>query len=139
MRFSFDGVRVASRTLRKQPGFASVVILSLALAIALNTTMYSVLDALIHPRVDIRDPDQLYMIRLYGDYHGRVSLAERDSAVRSGVRNIEAAAWFNGVSGYPSRIIETGQNSAEGTVPSWSPATPAHWGRESRSTPSRTS
>jgi hypothetical protein len=63
MIMSLDAIRVATRTLRKQPVFTAVVVLSLGLVIALNTTMYAVLDALIHPRVDIRDPASLYRIQ----------------------------------------------------------------------------
>jgi putative ABC transport system permease protein len=48
---SLDGFRIAARTLRKQPVFTTVVVLSLALGIALNTAMYSVLDALIRPGI----------------------------------------------------------------------------------------
>ena len=44
------------RPIQPRTGVSTVVILSLALAIALNTTMYSVLDAMIHPRIDVRRP-----------------------------------------------------------------------------------
>ena len=70
MSVTFDHVRVAIRTLRKQPVFTAVVILSLALAISLNTTMYAVLDSLIHPRVDIRDPASLYRIKYLRRFPG---------------------------------------------------------------------
>jgi len=49
MPISTDAIRLSARTLRKQPVFAVVVVLSLALAIALNTTMYGVFDAMAHP------------------------------------------------------------------------------------------
>jgi putative ABC transport system permease protein len=116
MHGSWDGVQIAARSLRKQPGFTSVVVLSLALAIALNTTMYSVLDALVSPRVDIRRADDVYSIRLYGNNRGRVSIAEIDSAVRSGLSNIEAVAWVDDISGYFKRPMEAGNRFAEGSV-----------------------
>lgn len=46
-------------------------ILSFALAIALNTTIYSLLEALIDPQIDVRKPEQLYSLRFFGDYHHR--------------------------------------------------------------------
>src|SRR3954463_4429438 len=97
MRLSLDGIKLAMRTLRKQPGFTTVVILSLALAIALNTTMYSVLDAMIHPRVDVRNPDDIYVIQLYGDVKrsALITTAQRDSMIASGLHNVEAVTWFS--------------------------------------------
>lgn len=105
---SLERIRVAMRTLRKQPGFSAVVILSLALAISLNTTMYAVLDALIHPRVDIRDPSTLYRLRFFGDFKGRVSVALRDSLLRTGAPSIEAVAWFDPPTFAFSRPIRAG-------------------------------
>lgn len=113
---SFDGIRIALRTLGKQPGFTAVVILSLALAIALNTTMYSVLDALVSPRVDIRRPEDVWIVRMYGDYRSRVSLAEREAALRSGLRNVETVAWVDAINEYRKQIFEFGSRLAEGSV-----------------------
>src|SRR5262245_748806 len=107
---SFDGVRVAARTLRKQPGFAIVVILSLALAISLNTTMYSVLDAMIHPPVDIRDPAGVFSARLFGDNKHKVTNAQRDSLLVSSTHVITGTAWFSLAGAVPvgvgDRLIE---------------------------------
>ena len=47
MRLSRHDLRVAARSFVRHPGFTCVAVLSLALAIALNTTMYGVLDAMI--------------------------------------------------------------------------------------------
>jgi putative ABC transport system permease protein len=113
---SFDGIRIALRTLGKQPGFTAVVVLSLALAIALNTTMYSVLDALVSPRVDIRRPEDVFLIRLYGDTRFRVPLAEREAALRSGLRNVEAVAWMDGISQYRNQVFEFGTRFVEGNL-----------------------
>ena len=115
-RSSFDGIRIPLRTLRRQPGYTSVVVLSLALAISINTTMYSVLDALVNPRIDMRDPSGVYTVRLYGDYKGHVSRAQRDSMLRSGLQNIEAVAWVNGVSGVRGNTIEAATAYTEGSI-----------------------
>ncbi len=90
MALSLDGFRVTARTLRKQPVFTTVVVLSLALAIAVNTTMYGILDALTHPRLDMRNPSALYWIRFYGDYHWKVDNRARDAALTSGLHGVES-------------------------------------------------
>lgn len=48
-------LRCAARTLRKSPGFVAVVILSLALGIAANSIMFSVIDRTVSP-VAVRSP-----------------------------------------------------------------------------------
>jgi predicted permease len=117
---SLDNFRIAARTLRKQPVFATVVILSLALAIALNTTMYGVLDAMMHPRLDLRDPGQLYSITFFGDKKFRVDNNARDAAVASGMRSYQAITWF-GAGGFQGAAIERGQNFAEAAVDAVAP------------------
>jgi len=110
---ALDAVRLSARTLRKQPVFATVVILSLALAIALNTTMYSVLDAVAHPRLDLRKPEQLYQIAFYGDYRFRVDNRHRDAALASGMHTYSA---ITRVAGGIGGLLEHGLNVSEGVV-----------------------
>ncbi|HEY4306119.1 MAG TPA: FtsX-like permease family protein [Gemmatimonadaceae bacterium] len=112
---SLDAIRVAARTLRKQPAFAIVVILSLGMAIALNTTMYGVLDALLHPRVDLRDPGAVYRIKFFGDYKQRVTNATRDSLVTT-APSIESTAWLNEGSFVFPRLLRSGDQFAEAPV-----------------------
>src|SRR5690349_16808631 len=85
-----DSLRSAARSLRRQPAFVSVVVLSLALGIALNTTMYGMLDALLRPRIAVRDPAQLYWIRFYGDYKWHVDAPTRDTVLSSGLHTYES-------------------------------------------------
>jgi predicted permease len=113
MAVSLHGFRITARTLRNQPVFTSVVVLSLALAIAVNTTMYSMLDALMHPRLDMKDPASLYWIRFYGDYKGVVSNRERDRAIESGLHGVEAVTRAQPVNG---RFIEHGPTIIEGAA-----------------------
>lgn len=60
-------VPTAFRTLARHKGFTVVAILSIAVAIALNTVMYSVLDAILSPRINARQPDHIYSLQFYGN------------------------------------------------------------------------
>jgi putative ABC transport system permease protein len=116
MRNSLESLRRSARTLRKQPVFTTVVILSLALAISLNTTMYGVLDAMIHPPLDVRDPDQLYWIRFYGDYQFKVDNRARDAALTSGMHGYSAITSKGAGIGSGFALIEHGANVVEGSI-----------------------
>jgi len=63
-------LRYALRGLRRAPGFTAAVVLSLALGIGANTTMFGVLDTLLlKPPAHVRDPgrvQRLYLQRNYG-------------------------------------------------------------------------
>lgn len=59
-----DDVRIASRSLLNRPGFAAVAILTLALGIGLNTSMFSVVNAiLLRP---LPYPDAGRLVRVFG-------------------------------------------------------------------------
>jgi predicted permease len=81
-------LRIALRTLNRHRGFTAVAVLSLAIAIALNTTMYSTLDAMIYPQIAARKPENIYGF-WYFAYRQRLTDAEIERALRSGARNLE--------------------------------------------------
>ena len=52
-------IKYAFRSLRKQPGFSAVVILTLALGIGANAAMYTVIDAALFRPLPFEDPDRV--------------------------------------------------------------------------------
>src|ERR1700675_1580029 len=55
-------LRLSTRSLLKNPGFLVVVVLSLALGIAANSTIFSVLNALLYRPLPYPDPGRLVVI-----------------------------------------------------------------------------
>jgi putative ABC transport system permease protein len=60
----FQDLRYAARGLRKQPGFTSIAVLTLAVGIGANTAIYTVLDATILRSLPFREPDRLMRVTL---------------------------------------------------------------------------
>ena len=55
-------VRFALRVLRKSPGFAAVAVLTLAMAIGANATVFSVMNALILRPLNVPEAERLYQL-----------------------------------------------------------------------------
>jgi len=60
-RFAKD-VKLAARTLRKNPGFTAVAVLSLALGIGANTAVFSLINALILRTLPVHEPGRLVLL-----------------------------------------------------------------------------
>ena len=58
----WSDVRLALRTLRRSPLFASIAVLSLALGIGANTAIFTLIDQLLLRRLPIKAPDELVML-----------------------------------------------------------------------------
>ena len=107
-------VRIASRTLRRHPTFAVTATLALALAIAVNTTMFSVIDAMINPRVGATHPEQLYTLRHFGYYGRRLGPSAPDRALETGGRTYSA---LSAVRGYRNGgVVERGSALRQTTI-----------------------
>ena len=70
-----NDVRYGARLLRANPGFTSVVVLSLAAGIGANSAMFSVANAVLFRSLPVPDADELQMVR----YQSRLTVAPRFS------------------------------------------------------------
>jgi predicted permease len=70
--------RYALRSLARSKGFVAVAVVSLALALGLNTTVYAVLDAFINPYVPYRAPERLVRYAITGNWQGERAISRND-------------------------------------------------------------
>ena len=59
----FQDLKFAFRSLGKRPGFTVVAVLTLMLAIGVNTTIFSVVNAVLLRALPFRDPEQLVSVQ----------------------------------------------------------------------------
>jgi predicted permease len=62
-----EDLRYGSRILRKSPGFTSIAVASLALAIGANTTIFSVANEMLLEHLGVPHPGQLRLLTMGGD------------------------------------------------------------------------
>jgi putative ABC transport system permease protein len=87
-------LRHALRSLAKTPGFVLVAALCLGLALALNTTTFAILDALLHPTLPVERGDELHDVILWGrGVGGDPTSWEVYSLLRQGTFFQEMAFW----------------------------------------------
>lgn len=72
MRTLWQDVRYGLRMLAKNPGFASIAILTLALGIGANTAIFSLMDQIMLRRLPVKSPDELVILRSPGRGEGHV-------------------------------------------------------------------
>jgi predicted permease len=95
MRRLAHDIRAAARALAKAPLFATVAVISLALALALNTTMFALADAVLHPYVPYPHPERVVVPTLVGgDRKHEVTSDVRLRAVRDGLRSYDRFASY---------------------------------------------
>src|SRR5438045_3103546 len=77
MKTLWQDLRFGARLLRLNPSFACVAVLSLALGIGANTSIFQLLDAVRLRTLPVKDPQQLAVVRTEGRHwrSGRVTNA----------------------------------------------------------------
>ncbi len=82
-------LRYGSRILRKSPGFTAVAIISLALAIGANTTIFSVAKNMLYDRLNVPHAEQLKTLYWQATGHGAVHnmWGEFDSSPEGGSKS----------------------------------------------------
>jgi hypothetical protein len=63
-----DDLRLALRALRKEPGFAAVAVLTLALGIGVNTSLFSLVSAFFLQPLSVDDPQDLVVVMQRGPH-----------------------------------------------------------------------
>ena len=60
MRTLVQDLTYGARGFAKSPGFTAVVVVSIALGIAANSTVYSIVNSLVYASIPVREPDRLF-------------------------------------------------------------------------------
>src|ERR1700722_12634186 len=74
-----EDVRYGVRILRKSPGFTSIAVASLALAIGANTTIFSVANEMLFEHLGVPHPEQLRLLTMSGDSKVMIHMIWGDS------------------------------------------------------------
>ncbi len=82
-------LRYAVRSLAKSPIFSIVAVLSLGLALAVNTTMFALLDAVTDPSIPYHDANRVYSVRVAIEPRNSSTWEERYAAVRDGFHSAD--------------------------------------------------
>ena len=70
MTTTWADLRLAARGLRRNPLFATVAILSLALGIGANTAIFTLIDQILLRKLPVKSPDELVMLFQRGSHNG---------------------------------------------------------------------
>ena len=87
--------RYAIRSLAKNPLFTAVAILSLALALAVNATMFALIDAVAHPAMPYHGADRAVAVRYAPAGRNPSTFAERYDAIRQGFHSAETITSYS--------------------------------------------
>ncbi len=89
-------LRVALRTLRRSKAFATFSVLALALAIAANTTMSSLIDGLLWPEVTFQHPNQLLVAHFTAPHTTLYPNVHTQQVLGDSGRTYSGVAWWQG-------------------------------------------
>ena len=100
MRSLPHDLRGAARSLSKAPLFTAVAVISLGLALALNTTMFALADAVLHPHDPYSHSARIVFPSVFGgDPKRALGLDIRLQAVREGLHSYDMLATYKFIRG----------------------------------------
>jgi macrolide transport system ATP-binding/permease protein len=105
----FQDLRFGCRMMRTSPGFTAVAILTLAVGIAANAVVFSILNALVLRHIDLPQAQNLYMVE-YGKHHFNQSYPDYVD-IRDRSRGFEGVVAF--------AISAVGSDSGQGASRAW--------------------
>ena len=111
-------LRHAFRALRRRPGFVAGVVLTLALGIGANATMFSIVDRLLlRPPPHLRDPETAGRVYLFATFDGEESAA-RNHAYQRFVDLKERTRSFSHMAAFfaPEMVIGMGEDARQERV-----------------------
>ncbi len=113
MQTFFRDLRYSVRMLGKSPAFTAVAVISIALGIGANTTVFSVINAVLLKSVPYKDPHSLVLV--WGDTRTETSLRKHNQVSATDVADIRAqSSVFEDVATYSGWYpIMTGDSEAE--------------------------
>jgi len=83
-------LRAALRSLARTPGFVLVAVVALGLGLALSTTMFAILDAIVNPYSPYKDPDRLFTLTFRYGPHATLTRQDLSRAVQEHGRSFDA-------------------------------------------------
>lgn len=112
-------LRDALRSLRRSPLFAGMAVLSLGLALALNTTMFALVDAALHPAMPLDEPDRLFSVHFRGGERWRATPGWEQTvpALAERTRSFERVTHYEGAYG-PVQVGTRQEDHVVARVPS---------------------
>ncbi|HYV05749.1 MAG TPA: ABC transporter permease, partial [Blastocatellia bacterium] len=113
----FNDLRYGARSLRKNPGFTAIAVITLALGIGANTAIFSVVDGVLLRPLPYPEPDRLAMI--YG-ISSETSVGQRRLCAADFLDWTSQNQVFQSIAGYSSnRFSYTGGESPEEVEGVW--------------------